>query len=378
MNKTIKKIFLINIFVYILFNFAHPITPEMLQEKNIVDSFNGIAYAFMSLGMVFGSFFWGKKLLKHNSNYIMSIALVGYGFSQILFGFSQTIVLMSIARFLGGSFAASWTVSTFEYINQNSTKQNKAKFFAYIMVTNAIGGILGQNIAGYLGTKIWIYYMFIIAFVGLLVLAIISYKIFEPFKVVKKENVHKEKLKVNFNIVRLFLLMLFMSLVYTTYSSQIGYYISDQLSASSLLVGEINSYTSFIMVLVNVYLVGKISKHIHSRKIVILQCLISLFGIALILESNFMYLISITIFLLGITGYRAVVQKSALEDESQNSLMVISLLNSSNSIGMVLGSSLSGWLYVINPNYIIYFMLIVLFLSTIISLTGLKEKIENK
>ncbi len=373
MNKTIKKIFLINIFVYILFNFAHPITPEMFQDKGIVDSFNGIAYAFMSLGMVFGSFFWGKKLLKYDSNKIMAISLIGYGTSQILFGFSQTILFMSMARFLGGSFAASWTVSTFEYINQNSTKENKAKFFAYMMVTNALGGILGQNLAGYLGTKIWIYYMFIIAFVGLLILAIVSKYIFEPFKKIKKEDMHKTKIKFNFSIVKLVLLMLFMSLVYTTYTSQIGYYVSDQLNGSSLLVGEINSYTSFIMVIVNVYLVGKLSKHIKSKNIIILQCFVSLSGILLILETNFSFIIAITIFLLGITGYRAVVQKSALEDKRQNSLMIISLLNSSNSIGMVLGSSLSGIIYMIGPNYIIYFILIVLLLSTIISLTGLKE-----
>ncbi len=378
MNKTIKKIFLVNIFVFILFNFVHPITPEMFQNKNIPDSFNGIAYAFMSLGMVFGSFFWGKKLLKYKSNYIMGIALMGYGFSQILFGFSQTLLFMSLARFLGGSFAASWTVSTFEYINQNTPKENKAKYFAYMMVTNALGGIIGQNVAGYLGTKIWIYDMFVIAFLGLLIMAFISMYIFEPFHITKKDHKKKEKIKLDSTIIRLVLLMLFMSLVYTTYTSQIGYYVSEQLNGSSLIVGEINSYTSFIMVVVNVYLVGKLSKHFHSRRIIIMQCLVSLLGVTLILRSNMMFIFSITLFLIGVTGYRAIIQKSALEDEKQNSLMIISLLNSSNSVGMVLGSSLSGLIYMVNPNYIIYFMFIILLLATLTSLTGIREKNDNK
>lgn len=370
MNKTIKKILIINAFVYIFFNFAHPITPQMLQEKNVVDSFNGIAYSIMSLGMVFGSIFWGKQLLKYGSKKIMFIALVGYGLAQILFGFSPSVIGMAIARFLGGSFAASWTIATFEYVNQNSDSKNKTKYFAYMMVTNAIGGIVGQMFAGFLGTKIWIYYMFIFQLIFLVVIGFIMNVILEDFVIKKQGKNKKIKLKWDFRITSLIFIMIFMSFSYTIYTSQIGYYVSEQLEASTLLVGEINSYTSFIMLIVNIYLVGKFTKHLKAKNVIIIQTLVAVLGSILIINSNIFILFSITLLLLGITGYRPVTQKMALEDKTQNSLVVISHLNSANSMGMVLGSFLGGLIYTVNPRFLMYTLLIFLILSSVISIVN--------
>ncbi|MFV0288876.1 MAG: MFS transporter [Mycoplasmatales bacterium] len=380
MRSKLSKLLIINTLVLMFFNFAHPVTPEMLQDKQIADSFNGILYALMSLGMVVGSPLWIKNLQKLKSNTIISYCLLGYGISQIFFGFSTFIIIMCFSRFLSGIFASGCIVLSTEYVNQHTNADNKLRYFAYLVVSNSLAGIIGQLLAGILGETIGIYYVFILQAVGLICLIpLVKYLLDELVKVKKKAKVKKEKL--TFNIIILMILIMLFSAVFTAYNSQIGYYISNMLHGTSFNVAEINSYTKVVSLIMNIYLITLITKYLKSKRTLILQSIIGILGMILVIYNVTFILLGITLFLIGVVSFKPSIQKYAVSQEPEQSLTIIAYLNSFNALGMVLGSTLTGVLYTYNPKYILYFILSILILTLIIQIinnTINQQNLHNK
>lgn len=399
MKKNIATLLIFNTIVLIFFNFAHPVTPAVLTDKNMPDSLNGILFSLMSLGMVISSPFWGRQISKNSAVKIMIVATMGYGISQQLLGFGDTALLMSLGRLFSGVFAAGWIVSTYHYVNVNIEKTSKTKFFGYIMVSNAAAGILGQLISGELGDLYSIYLPFIIQFVGLFITAIGIYiflpeikkteenKIISNAKEINKKNkaiVNKFRtLKKTIEDKSIYILIIttILSMALVAYTSQIGYYVSTTLSGSSLQVGIINSYTSLITVIMNIYFVHKIETKIGEFKTLKYGMIVALIGILITINSNLgLVILGFTLLLLGLVMYRAVCQKYMLEISTIEQAQSIGYINSANAIGMVLGSFLTAFLYQISPIYIAYFIAGILIFGLIILLifNVLLKKVKNK
>ncbi len=369
MKSKLNTLLLFNTFILLFFNFAHPVTPEMLLDKGVRASSNGFLFALMGVGMAIGSYFWAKKLDKIKSNQIIIICLVGYGLSQIIFGFSPNLLGMSIGRLIAGSFAGGWIVISTEYINQHTDENNKIKYLAYLLASNAVAAVLGQLSSGLLGDNIWIYYIFIFQLIGLSLIALFVPKNIENLKRKSHtDKVKKTNVKLNSHVLMSLVIILLFSLAFTAYNSQIGYFISDIKGATTLQVGIVNSFTNVVMFITNVFIITAISKKIRARYIILLQAIIGIIGMTLLID-NIHPLIPIGIFLLGVVGYKPVIQRYTIKQQPDDSIIIISFLNSFNSIGLVLGSVFSGFLYVYNPIYVIY--LIALSLVLIVILQGI-------
>lgn len=360
MNRNLLKILIINTIVLIFFNFAHPVTPEMLKVKGMANSINGILYSFMSLGMVVGSPYFGKQLSTGKMKKIMITSLVGYAMAQILFGFGNSVFIMALGRFLAGLFSGGWLVSSLEYINHNTSKDNKTKFFAYLMVSNAAAAILGQIVAGELGTKLDYHYVFLVQSFSLIVVAIfiIFIKIIEEKRETKKGK-KTDNLKYIQIIIYPLCLMFLFSLAFTSINSQIGYYFSVNLHKNTLFVGIVNSYINIITFLINLFIINKLYLKLKNPNIFIFLILLTISGILMINLLNVNILISMTFIISGLVAYKPVLQKISLEYKEIDSGLALGYLNSVNSIGMVLGSFISGLLYAKSPNYVIIFILFI-------------------
>ncbi len=147
-----KKILFLNLVVMSTFNLAHPVTPQMLLDKGAPLYLNGILYALMSLSMFLFSPYWGQRVDRRGTKTFLMFGPFFYGIMQLVFGFGPTSLIMGIGRFVAGVFSAAWIVALLQHVNLISTPENKVKNFGYIMVTNGLGGVLGQLIAGQIGT----------------------------------------------------------------------------------------------------------------------------------------------------------------------------------------------------------------------------------
>ena len=84
-----KTRFFLFFFVMVLFNlaanFAHPVTPTVIQDLNLHDYMFGLALAAMMLTNFLLSPFWGKINEYISSRMSLLICCMGYGVAQIWF-----------------------------------------------------------------------------------------------------------------------------------------------------------------------------------------------------------------------------------------------------------------------------------------------------
>ncbi len=369
MKSKIILVLTINAFVLFFFNFAHPVTPEMLSIKGMLDSANGILYAFMSLGMVVLSPIFGTIINRVDKKIIMIISVIGYALSQQIFCYGNTLEVMSLGRFLSGGMAAGWIVASASYVNDLSNEHNRTKYFAYIMVSNAVGGIFGQLFSGFIGLNNSYQEVFTFQMLGLMIICIsmIFLKDTKP-KALIKENIKKNVSKVESLKVIMFsiVLTLLFSTAFNSLNSEIGYFV-DSAGGSTFDVGFINGYVSAITLVVNLFFVNYIYNRLTSKYYFIFSSVFSILGIVLFLYTDLNFIIKVTMMFIGLVSFRPVLQKIAVENDEISSSVSIGLINSANSVGMVLGGLISGILYGISSIYILYFVLCILVVILAIS-----------
>lgn len=379
-NK-LNFILFLNTLVLLFFNLAHPVTPAMLEDKGVMDSLNGILFALMSFGQVIASPFWGNYINKLTPKRVMIISLVMYGLMQQIFAFSPGALGMSFGRFTSGIFASAWIVSGYVYVNHYSDEKSKTKYFGYILVSSSLAAIIGQLISGFLGTQINIYIIFIIQFLGLLVVVIVVWITIENFEVEQNSKVkenkfyhHFTKLKQEGNLSFLIVLLL-SAMALSAYTSQAGYFVSDTLGEGTFFVSIINSYSNLIILIMNFFFVANLEKKLGGLTLLIFEFSISILGIILLFfVRGEISLIPITFYLIGIVMTRPIIQKIVVVRSKFDSSEILGYANSANALGVVLGASLSGIFYQIHPQNVLIFILCSLIMGMLVLFTSKKRK----
>ena len=85
-------------------NFAHPITPTLIQQLQLPDYSFGLLYAGMAFTNFLFSPLWANQVHHLGSKRVLGICCVGYGAGQMLFALSKTLPLIMVARLLSGFF----------------------------------------------------------------------------------------------------------------------------------------------------------------------------------------------------------------------------------------------------------------------------------
>ena len=97
-------------------NFAHPVTPTVIQELRLHDYMFGVALAVMLITNFLLSPFWGKINNYISSRLSLLICCLGYGVAQIWFAYATTELMIILARMFAGLFTGGIFVSFLTYI----------------------------------------------------------------------------------------------------------------------------------------------------------------------------------------------------------------------------------------------------------------------
>lgn len=364
------KILILNFIVMVNFNFAHPVTPDMLIDKGTPLYLNGILYALMSLSMFLFSPFWGQKVDEKGTKRFLVLGPTFYGIMQLLLGFAPSAILMGIGRFLAGVFSAAWIVALLQHVNIISPKEKKARNFGYIMVTNGLAGVVGQLIAGQIGARggIYIYVPFILQFIFGIVISILVLFVVKNQQVVKQSQAKsKRSIRSSIQLIRdtqitaIILVMLMLAIASNLYTSHIGFYVAEVYNFKSIGVSLINSYSNFITMLANLILIGYIKKHFGILKGIKYEFIVGLvaFSTIFFLPIN-TAIIFIGFFIAAVAIYRPLIQDYVISKNKENGGELMGVINSVNSLGMILGSLTSGFLFNYGTNLPFYAVMVVL------------------
>ena len=132
-------------------NFAHPVTPTVIQELHLHDYMFGVALAVMLVTNFLLSPFWGKINNYISSRLSLLICCLGYGVAQIWFAYATTELMIILARMFAGLFTGGIFVSFLTYIVNKSNPEDQGKYLTYSATIKSVASAFGYMIGGFLG-----------------------------------------------------------------------------------------------------------------------------------------------------------------------------------------------------------------------------------
>ena len=150
MKKEIVIILILTLIQGIAQNLAHPITPSFVSYLGIDDIMFGIFFASMSLGIVLGAPFWGIISDKGHHKTWIFLGTIMYAFGQFIYGYSENITWMVLARIFSGIGASSGITIYASLILIESKKNRVGRNLALFGGALTLGASLGYFIGGQL------------------------------------------------------------------------------------------------------------------------------------------------------------------------------------------------------------------------------------
>ena len=342
-------------------NFAHPVTPTIIQDLALPDYMFGLMLAAMQLSNFLFSPFWGKINGSLSSRQTLLICCAGYGAAQLGFACAATQGMILLARVLAGVFVGGIFVSFLTYVINMAKPADQGKYLTYSATIQAVFGAFGYLVGGLLGE--WsIRATFLLQAGSLALSGVVFYFICLPDTAVT-EKVSVKRLLGQSNPLQAFLdgkyfmtvtfVMLFAVNVLTNFGNTgfdqvFNYYLKDQLSLTSSYNGLIKAAVGFISFAFNMTLCLWIIRKTDTRISMIVitaVCTAASVG-ALLVPGMALYIVCSVLVYAGYSVSLPVLQDMVARkaDPLQKNL-VMGFYNATKSLGSIGGSLTAGFLY---------------------------------
>ena len=342
-------------------NFAHPMTPTLIQNLHLPDYMFGLMLATMMISQFLLSPFWGKMNASISSRQTLLICCSGYGVAQLMFALAQTQTGILAARVLAGIFVGGIFVSFLTYVINAAKPEDQAKFLTWSATIQAVFGAFGYLVGGLLG-EVSIRGTFLLQALMLTFSGILFRIACEPDNTVSEKISVKQVLKesnplqafadgryfVNTAFALLFALNILMNFGNTGFDQVFNYYLKDQLGLTSSYNGLIKAAVGLISFTANMTLCLWIIRKTNIRKSMVVMaafCTAASVGALLIPQIGIYIACSVLVYA-GYSVSLPVLQHMAAEqaDPAQKNL-VMGFYNATKSLGSIIGSLMAGFLY---------------------------------
>ena len=342
-------------------NFAHPMTPTIIQNLQLPDYMFGLMLAVMMGTQFLLSPFWGKINASVSSRQTLLLCCSGYGVAQLMFGYAQTQIGILAARVLAGVFVGGIFVSFLTYIINASRPEDQAKFLTWSATSQAVFGAFGYLVGGLLG-ELSIRGTFCLQAFSLVASGILFRIACEPDNTVSEKLPLGQILResnplqafldgrqfMNRAFVMLFMLNVLMNFANTGFDQVFNYYLKDQLNLTSAYNGLIKAAVGLISFVFNMTLcIWIIQKTDTGKSMVVMTAFCTAASLATLIFPEIGLYISFSVMVYA--GYSVslpVLQHMVAQqaDPAQKNL-VMGFYNATKSLGSILGSLMSGFLY---------------------------------
>lgn len=356
MDKSkMKKILFINFMIMTIFNMAHPVTPTLINALKLPSYMFGIFYSTMAVAHFVMAPIWGSMSDSKGRKKFLVLGVVGYGISQIGFGFSGNAGTILLFRILGGGMAVSFMTVVIAYITDVSTKEERVKYMAYHSATMSIGTSVGALLGGTIGSFGYKYTFLFQGILSIMAGLVIYLMIDETIQnKSQKLNVYLEHLKpgkktVDFKstIGIMMIVMTLITITTTSYNSTINYYIESVLNMPTTVNGMVLAIAGMVALIMNLVVNPYLGKKFDEKKNILGALLIAAISIifASISKNIIISLLFLLIFIassaLIVPMQQSIVSKLAKDNYGQ----VMGIQGSFKAIGMIVGSLVSGFIF---------------------------------
>ena len=274
-------------------NFAHPVTPTIIQELGLPDYMFGLMLAVMMIANFALSPSWGNINRFISSRESLLICCVGYAAAQLGFAYSTTQAGILFVRLLAGVFIGGVFVSMLTYVVNVAEPKDMAKYLTYSATLHSVFGAFGYLVGGVVG-EFSIRAAFLLQAATLLVSGILFRLCCVPDgertgKVSVKELIasgnpfdafRDGKYFMNTAFVLLFLVNILINLGNTCFDQVFNYYLKDQLGLTSAYNGIIKAVVGFVSFLFNMTLCLWIIRKADTGKSTVVLVAVCTLGLA--------------------------------------------------------------------------------------------------
>jgi len=342
-------------------NFAHPVTPTIIQELCLPDYMFGLMLATMMISQFLLSPFWGKANALISSRTTLLLCCVGYGLAQLLFAFARTQGAILGARILAGIFVGGNFVSFLTYIINMSRPEDQAKFLTWSATSHAVFSAFGYLVGGLVG-EISIRGTFLLQAATLITAGILFWFACLP-DAKPSAGMHPKQLLreanplqaffdgrqfMNGAFVLLFGLNVLMNFGNTGFDQVFNYYLKDQLGLTSSYNGLIKAAVGLISFVFNMTLcIWMIQKTDTKKSMLVMTgfCTLASVG-ALLVPQIGTYIACGVLVYAGYSVSLPVLQHMVAEQAApERKNLVMGFYNATKSLGSIIGSLMAGFLY---------------------------------
>ena len=341
-------------------NFAHPVTPTIIQELQLPDYMFGLMLACMQFSNFLFSPFWGKINTYISSRQTLLICCAGYGVAQLGFACATTQVMILLVRILAGVFVGGINVSFLTYVVGVSRPEDQAKYLTYSATIQAVCGAFGYLIGGVLG-EFSIRVTFYLQVICLVLAGVLLRVVCVPDgkqeempvqKIVKESNPLQAfidgKYFMNAAFAMLFALNILVNFANTGFDQVFNYYLKAQLGLTSSYNGLIKAAVGLISFVFNMSLCLWIIRKTDTKKSMLALCVFcTLAAVCNLLSPQIRGFIFWGVFVYA--GYSVslpVLQHMvAVQADPKQKNLVMGFYNATKSLGSIVGSLMAGFLY---------------------------------
>ena len=353
-KKSIIKILIFNFLTMATFNFAHPVTPTLINVLGLPTYTFGVFYSTMAIAQFVMSPIWGSMSDYKGRKKILIIGLIGYGISQIGFGYSTNEIVIILFRILAGALSVAYITVSTAYISDISSKENRIKYLSYNTASTSIGGSFGALVGGIIGTYGY-KYAFLAQCISSILLAVLVGVFIKETVTEKKDNykmyfghlnLRKSSIDLKSSIGTMMIIMTLITITVTSYSSTINYFLEDVANVSTTINGVVMAIAGVIALFMNVLINPLLSKYFKENKILVVSLLIA--GVSIILFSildGYIVLIFLAIFIASSALVTPIQQSIVSKMAKDNYGEVMGIQGSFKALGMVSGSLISGFVF---------------------------------
>lgn len=377
------------LFVGIVTNIGHPITPYYINQIELPKIVFGYFFAVMSVGMLLFSPIWGAIGDTKGRKIITIICLLGYAVGQVLFGVFKNAVLILLARFFSGVFIGGMYVSFLSYLTRSKelSRYNQTRLSASYISFQLVGVALGAFIGGAFGELCAPNYQYVLFIQALCLFLFALYVvIFMDFKDEEKTVVRSTNPFSSFTNIKLlpkilivfFLVIILVNIVFTDVSKYLDVYFSDT-GAGVLKLGIVNLIVGLVTLAVNLVITPVIIKKF---KLLYSMTIFTTIGAVMLILTFSLpdLMLNIYTFYMVYIVAKAIIESVIIEYLSLNKDVSAGILmgirQSLISLGNIIGVLIGGIIYAYQNVLLFYICALVLFVSGIIVLfINKKEKI---
>lgn len=344
-------------------NFAHPVTPTIIQDLALPDYMFGLMLAAMQLSNFLFSPFWGKLNVSISSRQTLLICCMGYGVAQLGFACATTQTVILLVRVLAGVFVGGIFVSFLTYVINTANPEDQARYLTYSATIQAVCGAFGYLVGGILGEfsirGTFFLQAFCLAAAGVLFRLVClpdgQQTQIEWNQTLKQTNPLQAFLDgkqfMNMAFVMLFAVNILMNFANTGFDQVFNYYLKDQLGLTSSYNGIIKAAVGLISFVFNMSLCLWIIRKTDTKiSITVLMGLCALAAVGTVVTPRIGLFIVLSVFVYA--GYSVslpVLQHMvAVQADPARKNLVMGFYNATKSLGSIIGSLMAGFLYAVH------------------------------